>query len=377
MATIVTRYISAGSTAGGDGTTTALSGANRAYASIDEWVTARVAANANFVTANVIEKGVCLPDAEFDVSVNRPNLAGATTDSTHYWWLTASVRSTGIPGAGVVLNNHNLNCTYVVRLTNNYSVIDSLEIKNIRGVNDTFCYFVALGGTGNVAEGLFLHDGTTGGAQRQAGVSAFSNSNASQNCIVRNCIIQNINGFVALGINQGDAGGWTVTNNTIVNIVSTGGASSTSVGISCGSRASLVSQNNLALNCTGGVSKVGCFANYGGGSFGTLSYCVSTDTTATGTGSIPSVTATNEITNATVGSENCHLKLGAQSINAGTTLTLATDITNNVRPQGASWDIGADEYIAAATVAITRTMRLFEGFRIKLLNGRLIIQQKQ
>src|SRR3989344_832762 len=134
---IVTRYISAGSTAGGDGTTTALIGDNRAYASIGEWVTARVAANANFVTADVIEKGVCLPDAPF---LERPNLTGATTDATHYWWLTASVRNNGTPGAGVIIDNENTilaTSAGILTLTNNYSQVDSIEIKNLRTTNDS------------------------------------------------------------------------------------------------------------------------------------------------------------------------------------------------------------------------------------------------
>ena len=151
------------------------------------------------------------------------------------------------------------------------------------------------------------------------------------------------------------------------------GSGTVALGIRAGSRITNTSQNNLILNCTGGSTTNNCF----NGTWATETNDVSTDTTAAGTGSITSVTAANEVVSATEGSVNGHLKAGAQSINAGATLTLATDISNNVRPQGASWDIGADEFIAAATAAVTRIMRLFEGFKIKFVSGRVILHQKQ
>ena len=368
---IVTRYISAGSTAGGDGTTTALVGDNRAYASIGEWVNARVAANPDFVAAGVIEKGVCLPDAPF---LERPNLTGATTGVDNYWWLTASVRNNGTAGAGVVIDNENTILATnagILTLTNNYSQVDSIEIKNLRTTNDSNGYFVKIVGTGVSTEGLLIHDCTVATTQRPNGIGT-TNSSTSANLIVRNCIIYDLVGvFNPYGINFGDAGGCIAQNNTVINMRA--GSGTVALGIRAGSRITNTSQNNLILNCTGGSTTNNCF----NGTWATETNDVSTDTTAAGTGSITSVTAANEVVSATEGSVNGHLKAGAQSINAGATLTLATDISNNVRPQGASWDIGADEFIAAATAAVTRIMRLFEGFKIKFVSGRVILHQKQ
>src|SRR3990167_4210213 len=164
MATTVTRYISAGSTAGGDGTTTALSGDNRAYASIGEWVTARVAVNANFVTADVIEKGVCLPDAPF---LERPDITGATTDATRYWWLTASVRNNGTAGAGVVIDNENTAVSAnaaILTLSNYFTRVDSLEIKNLKTTNDSVGYFLKITEKCQV-DGMLIHGCTAASTQ--------------------------------------------------------------------------------------------------------------------------------------------------------------------------------------------------------------------
>lgn len=363
MATIVTRYISAGST-GGDGTTTALSGANAAYASIGAWVTARVAANANFVTANVIEKGVCIDNTPF---LERPVITGATTDASHYWWLTAWQKNNGTPGIGACIDNQNTATAAVLTLSNGYTVVDSLEIKNMKTNNDSTGYVVRVSGSNLTIDGLLIHNCTTGTTQRPCGVGT-TDSFSNNGTIVRNCIVYDFLGcHAATGISVGDSGSWLVYNNTIVNI--TGNAEANVIGINAGSRTNSTAKNNLVLTVTGG-STSNCFV----GTWGTIDHCVSTDTTATGTGSITSVTAANEIVNATQGSENCHLKSGATSIDAGTTIAgFTNDISNNTRPQGSAWDIGADEFIPPPP---TRIMRLFEGFKIKLRGGRLKIQQR-
>src|SRR3989304_1272811 len=346
MATTVTRYISAGSTAGGDGTTTALSGDNRAYASIGEWVTARVAVNANFVTADVMKRGVCLPDAPV---LERPDITGATTDATRYWWLTASVRNNGTAGAGVVIDNENTALAAnaaILTLTNNHTRVYSLEIKNLKTATDSFGSMIRMAGSNCTIEGCLLHDCTTGDTQRPLVIRS-SNSSTTAAHLIRNNIIYNFKTLrTCYGIYFADAGNCLVQNNTVVNL--TGNGISVMFGISAGSRTTNTSQNNLVLGITGGSTNA-CF----GGTWGTETNDESSDTTAAGAGSINSATAADEIVNATSGSENCHLKSGAQAINAGATLTLATDISNNVRPQGASWDIGADELISAASLIKT------------------------
>lgn len=84
VVTTNTRYVDPNSTAGGDGTTNALTGANRAYASLSEWEAAR---QANLVTGNIIEKVICSSDdaGSTHLADTTPvTLSGWTTNATHY-----------------------------------------------------------------------------------------------------------------------------------------------------------------------------------------------------------------------------------------------------------------------------------------------------
>ena len=65
MPTTVVRYVNPGSTPGGDGTTAALTGANRAYASLAEWQTARFS---NLLSTNRIEECIVDSDGPADVA---------------------------------------------------------------------------------------------------------------------------------------------------------------------------------------------------------------------------------------------------------------------------------------------------------------------
>lgn len=82
-------------------------------------------------------------------------------------------------------------------------------------------------------------------------------------------------------------------------------------------------------------------------------YNLSSDATASGTGSLTSKTAANQFVSIVGGSEDLHLKTGADAIDAGTDLgTTPTgvniDIDGRDRDlQGDTWDMGADEYVAA------------------------------
>jgi hypothetical protein len=77
-------------------------------------------------------------------------------------------------------------------------------------------------------------------------------------------------------------------------------------------------------------------------------YNMSSNTEAPGTHSLKSKTASNQFLSLTTGSEDLHLKAGADAIEAGTSLstTFTDDIDGDTRPVNTSWDMGADEYIA-------------------------------
>ena len=85
----------------------------------------------------------------------------------------------------------------------------------------------------------------------------------------------------------------------------------------------------------------------------TVDHNLASDTTASGTGSLDSKTSANQYVSTTDGSEDYHLKAGADAIDAGvdkgtTPSGVEIDIDNRDRDaQGDTWDMGADEFVAA------------------------------
>ena len=81
-------------------------------------------------------------------------------------------------------------------------------------------------------------------------------------------------------------------------------------------------------------------------------YCISDDGTATGTGSITSTSANLFVSTAS-GTEDFHLKTGADAIGAGfdygtTPAGVEIDIDGRDRDaEGDTWDIGADQFVSA------------------------------
>ena len=76
-------------------------------------------------------------------------------------------------------------------------------------------------------------------------------------------------------------------------------------------------------------------------------YCLSSDATAPGANSLLNKSAADQFISTVVGSENLHLKAGADAIGAGTDLgaSYATDIDGDDRT-GLAWDMGADQLVA-------------------------------
>ena len=91
----------------------------------------------------------------------------------------------------------------------------------------------------------------------------------------------------------------------------------------------------------------------------TVAYNLSSDTSATGTGSLTSKSSANQFVSTTGGSENLHLVTGADAKNAGTDLGTSpsgveVDIDGldiNADASNDPWDMGADEFVAAPPAA--------------------------
>lgn len=261
---------------------------------------------------------------------------GWTTDSTRYidiycptgerhagTWDTAkyhlTLTTSGSPG-GCITN------------AEDYTRIRYLQVRNTRSSPPQYnsCIYSAANGT--------LIDGciTRGG---YAGIDTDTSGH-----IVRNCVsYEGIRG----GGNNNTSGGNTWQNCTLIGTTS-GLASNASTTYPTAS-------NVYAHGGTYGFSDY-LLANAGGTMNKTN--CMSSDTSSTSTynGSTPTnctnsvAHSTANFTNVTSTTENYLLPSGSALIDAGVDLsgTFTNDIDGTTRPQNSAFDVGADEYVAAA-----------------------------
>ncbi len=155
---------------------------------------------------------------------------------------------------------------------------------------------------------------------------------------VMNCIVYDIKGSSGYGIGYSgtSSGGLNLLNCTVYDVT--------------GYCFALANQSDkLAKNCIG---MSGSTADFQTGTRAT--YCVASDTSPTGTGSLTSKTATDQFVSVTNGSGDFHLKSNStDASNSGTDLGttpsgVEIDIDGRNRDtEGDTWDIGAHEYVAA------------------------------
>jgi len=172
---------------------------------------------------------------------------------------------------------------------------------------------------------------------------------------INNCIIYDITGTTsstARGIYDSISSVSSITNCTVYNIQNTNtAANANGIAVATPAGTEIVINNIACTTSTGGS----CYAV--GAS--AISYCLSSDATASGTGSLTNKTAANQFISTTGGSENLLLKAGADAINAGTDLgTTYTgcniDIVGRDRDAlGDVWDMGANELVAVAAGGVS------------------------
>lgn len=162
-------------------------------------------------------------------------------------------------------------------------------------------------------------------------------------------------GSVLIGVRgTSNSGGYNdYLNLTVHNITNNGGSASTS-GLSVSDNAVKTVKNSLVTDVGGTSSGSKTCFNLASPANATMDHNASSDTTASGTGSLTSIVTADQYVSTVVGSEDLHLKSGSDCIGAGADLgTTPTGVNFDIdgRDRDAEvdvWDIGADQFVAAA-----------------------------
>jgi hypothetical protein len=157
-----------------------------------------------------------------------------------------------------------------------------------------------------------------------------------------------------------------IIGNTVHNIINDNGSGpTTNFELNSSNNVNVALQNNIATDPVGTSSGAkNCYEIPGNV---VEDHNLSSDGTAAGTGSLTTRTAANQFVSITGGSEDLHLKSGADAIDTAVDLgTSPTEINididlRDVDAQGDTWDMGADEFVAAVTALQNRLLLLGVG----------------
>ena len=284
------------------------------------------AVDGDLVTDQQIQRADCYDD-DGDL-VDNLVADGSTTNSSYYMKITApeSERHNGTDDGSFTLAPSSGD---TLLASDSYMIIEWLIIDGANAVNDSRGIKGETGGDfSTYRNNIIIGNGSTSGIKR--GITCSSSTR------VYNNIIMNVAYGCDYSIYSNCA--YQTYNNTIYNL------SKGYVGIfDAGGEV----KNNIVV----GAFSLGDFYTYD--SDASSDYNISSDTTANNTNDTASVSAGDLFVSITPGSEDLHLKSGATAIDDGVDLGTTPsgvqfDIDNDDRDTLAvTWDIGADEYVAA------------------------------
>lgn len=359
MATTNVRYVDPDS-AGGDGTTPYLDQGTAAYITLNAWEAARDDVG-DLVARNTIEECICDSNGALHTADGTAvNLLGWTTGVNNYIDIHTPA---GSRHAGVYdTTKYRLEVAVeaggrVLNFTEDYTRVDGLQFYETAD--------------GNAKDGLALTVTVTSG----------DNETRISNCIVRGPAAAGTGYHRSIYCSGNNA------NINVRNCILYGGNTNDATGAIVGSASvtgctikaySITAKANGKYIFFGGGATMNLKNCYGGGSVGTghvdylvtgTTTCASSDTSA----DVDSIAVnTTNFTNVTEGTEDFRLPSGSGLIGVGTDTSgdsapfnFTTDIRGRTRT--ATWDIGADEYIAA----VGRAGSLIHG---KLLRGGLLLR---
>lgn len=306
-------------------------GGLRDYTSISAWESAQ---QRNLVTADEIANGECYNDG---LMTDRVTFSGWTTDTTRYIkvYTPSGQRHTGVENTGFRMRNNFTGHAFNFLDAN--VRIEGLEVYTTSASYDNF----------------FIN---TTQANSWFEICYNLNDDARYNVMVNaapaTCDVKVWNNFIfgcTIGIYVWDTDApCYLYSNSIAN---------------CANYGILVNTTNAVVAkdcaCLENGNDFGFKARFGASSDYNASTAASGDTDgAPGANSVHGATGANNFVNATVGSENLHVKDTAANIyNTGTDLSadpdlaFSDDIDGNTRT--GTWDIGGDEYQAAVTYTQT------------------------
>ena len=282
------------------------------------------------VDSAIIEIDIYDDEGVLDGGVTVDGFVGNTTNYVH---ITAPVgeRHTGIKGTGARFENSAAaNVCTLSDVGTRFTWLGARGLSN----NTSNANVITLNANNVTVSNCVFYDSFNSGT----GTTVMVNTGNFDELVIYNCIIDDpeANG---IAINGGTAGNdYRVYNNTIYGCVD--GVAYTNVG------GNTVVINNLSMNNSS--------EDYEAGGYDTFLTNGSEDATGT---SYPLVPA-DEWTNTGAGTEDFHLLSTADSIDTGTdngTGIFSFDIDNYDRDAGGGvWDLGADEFVAAAGNASTQ-----------------------
>jgi len=332
------RYVDADSTPSGNGTTNAIEGANRAYASLNEWEAARQA------VLTEVEECVCGSNGiSHNADVTSTLINGWTTYADYYIYIHSDAASK----ASLSWSNSKYRL-YVADASalqplEDYVRIDGLQIGKSSS-------------NGNLQACLYAWNQTASANDirisncllRQAGNNTYTEPGIYFNAAtiigyIWNCCVYGLGTNISAG-------------NTAIHLNSLASASV----YSCIAIGGLRGIGRVA----GTVTAKNCYAHFtstGGvgyaGTFSTFEDCAASDTTGSESGldSIAYSTSSGAyFTNLGAGTEDFHITASSALINVGTDtsgdaapMNFTVDIDGETRT--GTWDIGPDEYVAGST----------------------------
>jgi hypothetical protein len=304
----------------------------RAFTTLAAWETAR---QGDLVTENRLEVGVAYNDGPFTAGLS---IATWTTDPLRYPMLTVAAghRHNGTAGTGVVLDG--VDTDQGIRVSTSYVVIDGFEFRRNRNAAGATSVVMQNNAYDVLLQNLLIHD-FYDAVNSVSGIRGQDDSDYT----VRNTIIYD--GDVA-GIRNNSSTAHGIVENVTVHGMDEWGV--------LGTAGTMFVRNTASMDNPSGDFAVATGTMIQGAN-------MSSDATATGSQPEPNRVAADQFVSITPGSEDFHLKAGANAIDEGWhvyTPEYSTDIDGTLRPftpvpdplVPGPWDIGADEFGATTAV---------------------------